>query len=57
MTMTAWQDIINEIIRILNIWINSELPEDTILAIYRVCQSGVIQLQWLIERYIDVYGG
>lgn len=55
--MTAWQDIINEIIRILNIWINSELPEDTILAIYRVCQSGVIQLQWLIERYIDVFGG
>jgi hypothetical protein len=55
--MTAWQDIINEIIRILGVWINSELPEDTILALYRVCQSCVIQLQWLIERYIEVFGG
>lgn len=50
-------EFIQKIIDFLNWYMQTELPEDTLVAIGKIFTSCGYWLYWLAEKYIEVFGG
>ena len=53
----SWTDILLTIIEWIGKWAESDLPEQTISAIYKMTMYALVELQVLLQAYIEFFQG
>ena len=55
--LSNWTDILLTIIEWIGKWAESDLPEQTISSVYKMTMYAIVQLQILIQAYIEFFKG
>lgn len=54
---SQWTDILLLIVEWIGKWAESDLPEQTISAVYKMTMYALVELQVLLQAYIEFFRG